>query len=97
MALLSVDLLTNSTFTYDDGNANDGDTVQITALGDSLLIVDGVTLTITSIAGINLGASPTFRAINGGDLTIDNGLLDASALSSLTASLAQCSSSLKCQ
>jgi hypothetical protein len=84
MALLSVDLLTNSTFTYDEDNADDGDTVQITALGDSLLIVDGVSLTITSIAGVNVGASPTFRAINGGDLTIDNGLLDASALNGFT-------------
>ena len=84
MALLSVDLLTNSTFTYDESNANDGDTVQITALGDSLLIVDGVSLTITSIAGITAGSSPTFRAINGGDLTIDNGLLDAAALNGFT-------------
>ncbi|WP_261395171.1 Hint domain-containing protein [Salipiger bermudensis] len=84
MAVLSIDLLANSTHTYDSGNSADGDTVQITALGDSLLIVDGVSLTITSIAGINLGAAPTFRTINGGDLTIDNGLLDASALSSFT-------------
>ncbi len=70
--------------TIDSSNANDNDTLDISALGSHELIVDGVAVTTGSIGGVEGGASPTFTATNGGSLTIDQGLLNVSALNGFT-------------
>ncbi|MCR8547680.1 Hint domain-containing protein [Salipiger sp. P9] len=84
MAILEIDLLANPDYVIDSGNASDGDVLHITALGNSSLTVDGVDVTIDSIVGIQAASSPTFAVQNSGNLTIDNGLLNASLLSSMT-------------
>ncbi|CBV42697.1 Hint domain-containing protein [Halomonas elongata] len=84
--LLQFDLGDDETRTISD---SDGDpdqeyTVEIGVLGSGELIVDGVTATVTSVSSIEAGSTPTFTATNGGDLTMDMDLLDASQLNSFT-------------
>jgi hypothetical protein len=83
MAVLNLDLGT-SDYTIDSSNADSTNTVNLTALGSQTLTVDGVSAVLSSIAGITAAAAPTFSAINGGDLTVDYGLLGASALTAVT-------------
>ena len=84
MAVLNIDLLQNSHVVISESNADETNTVNITALGSSHLTVDGVIVSIESLAGVAAGSSPTFEAINGGVLTIDQGLLAVGAISSTT-------------
>ncbi|GAW35837.1 hypothetical protein RA2_02905 [Roseovarius sp. A-2] len=84
MAIISVDLLNNSTVTIDSLNANDGDVINITALGSSELIVDGVDVEVGSIAGVQALSAPTFTSTGGANLTIDQGLLNVPALNNFT-------------
>ncbi|MBF7052347.1 Hint domain-containing protein [Halomonas sp. KAO] len=84
MALLDLDLLENSSHTINDQNADDNNTVNITALGSSELIVDGVAADVNSIAGVQTGAQPTFTATNGGEMNIDQGLLNVGLLNNTT-------------
>ncbi|MBW5799011.1 Hint domain-containing protein [Halomonas elongata] len=84
MAILDVNLGGSETRTISDQDASDGDTLNITALGSSELIVDGVSVSIQDIANIEAGSTPTFTATNGGSLTMDQGLLDLSALNDLS-------------
>ncbi|SPJ25479.1 Hint domain-containing protein [Palleronia abyssalis] len=83
MALISLDL-GSSDQTIDGNNANDGDTVNIRALGSQTLTVDGVDVTITNLANAQLGAEPIFSAINGANLTFGGGLANISALNGIT-------------
>ncbi|MGY3727749.1 MULTISPECIES: Hint domain-containing protein [Cobetia] len=80
MAVLNLNLAGTQTEVID--TPNDG--VNITALGSSELVSDGVETNVLSIAGVELGAAPTFTATNGGQLNIDQGLLNVSALSNVT-------------
>ncbi|WP_275287246.1 Hint domain-containing protein [Halomonas elongata] len=84
MAILDLDLANSGTQTISSDNADAENTLNITALGSEELIVDGVSATVGSIAGVEAGASPTFTATNGGSLTVDQGLLNVSALNDLT-------------
>lgn len=84
MALLNLDLLGNSSHTINDQNADADNTVNITALGSSELIVDGVAADVDSIAGVEVGAQPTFTATNGGEMNIDQGLLNVGILNNTT-------------
>ncbi|OBX36629.1 hypothetical protein A8U91_00972 [Halomonas elongata] len=84
MAILDVNLGGSETRTISDQDASDGDTLNITALGSSELIVDGVSVSIQDISNIEAGSTPTFTATNGGSLTMDQGLLDLSALNDLS-------------
>ncbi|WP_240910486.1 Hint domain-containing protein [Pontivivens nitratireducens] len=84
MALLDVDLLANNEVIIDQNNADSTNTVNITALGNGTLIVDGVEVTIISVAGVSAGANATFETINNATLNIDQGLLAVSALTSTT-------------
>ncbi len=80
MALIDVALGDNETQTISEENGADQEnTVTVSALGNSELIVDGVAAEITSISGVESGSSPTFTTTNGGDLTLDMGLLDVDA------------------
>ncbi|KAA0019020.1 Hint domain-containing protein [Salinicola corii] len=84
MALLNLDLGGTGTTTISEENADQDNTLDITALGDHELIVDGVNATVNSVAGIQAGASPTYTVTNGGNFTLDQGLINASALNGTT-------------
>lgn len=86
MAILDLDLLGSGTrtITSDDTNGDSENTLNITSLGDSELIVDGVSANIGSVVGVQAGATPTFTATNGGDLTVDSGFISVDALNSTT-------------
>lgn len=86
MAILNVDLGSNSDFTIDESNADasGGNIVNITALGDSTLTIDGVDVTINNIANISVGSEATFSVVNGGTLNLDQGLLAVNAITSTT-------------
>lgn len=84
MAIIDVDLGSGSTRVINSENADDGDVLNITALGDSELIVDGVDVIVGSIAGVQAGSQSTFTAKGGGGLTVDQGLLNVGALNSLS-------------
>jgi len=73
------DVVIDATDTSDDNNV-----INITALGSQTLTVDGVSASIETIVPVDVGISPTFSAINGGDLSIDYGSVGASILSSVT-------------
>ncbi|WP_459614865.1 Hint domain-containing protein [Bordetella sp. 2513F-2] len=81
MALIDVDLGGTQTVIINEDTADDGDFLNITGLGNSELIVDGVSVETQSIAGIEAGSSSTFTVQNGGALTVNQGLLNVSALS----------------
>ncbi len=83
MAILNVVLLDNSESVIDASNASDGDVVNLNLLGSGTLVVDGVDVTLGTLAGVGV-SSPTFAAQNGGSLTIDQGLLSVNLLSSPT-------------
>ncbi|WP_031297496.1 Hint domain-containing protein [Sphingobium lactosutens] len=83
MAILNLDLL-NSDQTINSDNADDTNTVNIVALGTHTLTVDGVSATVSGLAGVQAASSPTFSAINDGNLTIDYGALGANTLSGVT-------------
>lgn len=84
MAVLDIELLSADTVVIDDSNSDATNTINITALGDGHLIVDGVQASVSSIASISVGGMATFEATNGGSLTLDQGLLAFGALSSTT-------------
>src|SRR5690554_2121145 len=87
MALVNVDLAENNSFTINESNADTGvnNDVNVTALsGSPELIVDGVDATLNSVANVTAASSPTFTATNGGNLTINQGLLDVSLLNNTT-------------
>ncbi|SHJ97430.1 Hint domain-containing protein [Halomonas caseinilytica] len=86
MAILDIDLANSGTQTISAENGADAEsnTLNITALGSQELIVDGVPATVGSIAGVQVGASPTFTSVNGGSLTVDQGLLNVSGLNGFT-------------
>jgi len=82
MAIIDVDL-GSSDQTIDQDNANDGDTLNVIALGSQSLTVDGVDVALYNLAGVTLGAQPTFEVVNDGNLDVDAELLDLTALSRL--------------
>ncbi len=84
MALLDLNLLENNSHTINSSNADETNVVNITALGSSELIVDGVSADVKSVAGVEAGAKPTFTATNGGEMNIDQGLLNVGVLNDTT-------------
>ncbi|CAM8672559.1 hypothetical protein V473_20180 [Sphingobium cupriresistens LL01] len=84
MAILNVDV-GDSDVVIDGTDTSDADnTINITALGSHSLTVDGVSASIETIVPVGIGSSPTFAAINGGNLSIDYGSIGASVLSGVT-------------
>lgn len=84
MAVLDLNLLENNSHTINSSNADETNEVNITALGSSELIVDGVSADVNSVAGVEAGAKPTFTATNGGEMNIDQGLLNVGVLNDKT-------------
>ena len=82
MAILDVDL-GSSDQTIDQNNANDGDTLNIVALGTQTLTIDGVSVGIESLVSANAAAVPTFEVINDGALIYDAGILNGDVLSAV--------------
>ena len=83
MAVLNLDLL-NSDQPINSDNADDANTVNLTAVGSHTLPVDGVRATIAGIAGVQALSSPTFAAVNDGNMTVDYGVLGVNALAGVT-------------
>lgn len=83
MAVVNVNLGTSDAV-VNESNANSGDVVNISALGSNTLTVDGVDVSLGTVANIQAASAPTFAVQNGGDLTINNGLLTVNALSATT-------------
>nr|WP_298249141.1 Hint domain-containing protein [uncultured Halomonas sp.] len=83
---IDINLLDNGSQTINADNANpdSNNLVEISAIGtgERELIVDGVQADINSILDIKALAEPTFTATNGGELTLSQGLLNVTALSS---------------
>ncbi len=75
-----------------DENTQDHDVLQINALNSHELIIDGVTTTASITAGADVAGSPIFTVRNGGDLTLDQGVLNASALTGNTFNIEDSSS-----
>jgi len=85
MAIIGVDLGSDQTITAADLPADESNIINITALGSGTLTVDGTSASIgTVVAGVGVADSPTFSAINGGELTINQGLLSVGALQNVT-------------
>ncbi|EAQ04934.1 hypothetical protein OB2597_06610 [Pseudooceanicola batsensis HTCC2597] len=82
MAVVNVDL-GSSDRTIDGSVAQNGDTLNITALGSQTLTIDGVSVAISNIASITSGAALTVTTVNGASLLFDQGLLNGNLLSSL--------------
>lgn len=85
MAVVSVNLLANQDTIVDAGTAASGDTLALGVASGSNLVVDGVSVKVSSMTGIGVQAatSTTFAAQNGGMLTVDQGLLNLSLLGSM--------------
>lgn len=85
MAVVSVNLLANQDTIVDAGTAANGDTLALGVASGSNLVVDGVSVKVSSMTGIGVQAasSTTFAAQNGGMLTVDQGLLNLSLLGSM--------------
>lgn len=81
MALIDLDLLNNQTQVIDSNNGADGDTLELGLVGNGALIVDGVDITLNSLAGANVVTNTTIALVNGADLTVDTALLSVAALS----------------
>ena len=82
MAIIGVDLGVSDEI-INTSNATNGDFLNISALGSHTLTVEGVDVTVNSILSLAVGATPTFAVTDGGALTVDLGLFDASLLSSV--------------
>ncbi|WP_069384379.1 Hint domain-containing protein [Halomonas caseinilytica] len=80
----NVDLGGSKKVTITEEDVQHGDILNITALGSSELTVDGVSASIGSIGGFQAGSSATFNAINGGSLTIDQGLFNFKGFNDFT-------------
>lgn len=82
MAIIDLDL-GSSDQTIDQSNANDGDTLNILALGTQTLTIDGVDVGIQNIVSVTALAVPTFEVVNDGSLDYDAGLLNGNLLSTV--------------
>ena len=61
MALIDLDLISNTNVTLDSSNANNGDTLQLGLVSNGILTVDGVDITLESFVG---GAALSSTTIN---------------------------------
>lgn len=83
VAVVNVDLGSGNAV-VNESNADSGDVVNVSALGSNTLTVDGVDVTLGTVANIQAASAPTFAVQNGGSLTINQGLLNVNALSATT-------------
>lgn len=85
MAVVSVNLLANQDTVVDAGSVANGDTLALGIASGSNLVVDGVSVKVSSMTGIGVQAATntTFAAQNGGMLTVDQGVLNVSLLGNM--------------
>lgn len=80
MAVINLDLISNSTQTIDAGSgAQDGDTLELGLVSNGTLIIDGVDLTLTNLIGGGVLTSTTIILQNGADLVVDTALAGVTA------------------
>ncbi|MEJ1117840.1 Hint domain-containing protein [Phyllobacterium sp. CCNWLW109] len=80
MAVINLNLISNSTQTIDAGSgAQDGDTLELGLVSNGTLIIDGVDLTLTNLIGGGVLTSTTIILQNGADLVVDTALAGVTA------------------
>src|SRR5687768_12911070 len=80
MALINLNLISNSTQTIDAGSgAQNGDTLELGLVSNGTLIIDGVDLTLTNLIGGGVLTSTTIILQNGADLVVDTALAGVTA------------------
>lgn len=80
MAVINLNLISNSTQTIDAGSgAQDGDTLELGLVSNGTLIIDGVDLTLTNLIGGGVLTSSTIILQNGADLVVDTALAGVTA------------------
>lgn len=80
MALINLDLISNTTQTIDaSSGAQDGDTLELGLVSNGTLIIDGVDLTLTNLIGGGVLTSTTIQLQNGADLVVDTALAGVTA------------------
>ncbi|MEP7456740.1 Hint domain-containing protein [Phyllobacterium sp. SB3] len=80
MALINLNLISNTTQTIDAGSgAQDGDTLELGLVSNGTLIIDGVDLTLTNLIGGGVLTSTTLILQNGADLVVDTTLAGVTA------------------
>jgi hypothetical protein len=88
---INVDLGTQSPFTIDQNNVQDGN-VDLALAANGTLIVDGVNVSIVNIAGGSIVSNTTIESINGANVNIGNNVAGVSAGSTFTYDIAANSS-----
>src|SRR5882757_562413 len=88
---INVDLGTQSPFTIDQNNVQDGN-VNLALAATGTLIVDGVQVSIVNIAGGSIVSNTTIESINGANVVVGNNVAGVSAGSSFTYDIAANSS-----
>ena len=81
---INVDLGQQSPVTIDTSNVPGDQNVTLGLAATGTLIVDGVDVTITNVAGGGIVSDTTFQAINGGHITISNSVAGINAGSTMT-------------
>lgn len=85
MALIGINLVNNGTTTINSSNAGtSADTIQLNLVASGTVIVDGVNVDISNIAGIGAASNTTIEAINGANVTINASLGNIGAGSTYT-------------
>jgi len=87
MALIDLNAFEGGTTTINETNWNTSDTLQLGLASSGTLIVDGVDVTIDSIAGITGLANTTIESINGAHVTVSAGAAGVTAGSTFTYSI----------
>lgn len=84
MAVLGIDI-GSSDYEVNQSNFNEdaGDSLSLNVLGSNTLTINGVDATATTLVGVQAAGSPTYAVVNGGSLTIESGLANLSALTSI--------------
>lgn len=81
---INVDLGQQSTQTIDQSNVPSDNNVTVGLASSGTLIVDGVNVTITNLAGGNIASNTTIDAINGAHVTVSSSAAGIGAASTFT-------------
>ncbi|MCO4318298.1 Hint domain-containing protein [Phyllobacterium sp. 21LDTY02-6] len=79
MALIDLDLISNSTQTIDSSNGADGDTLQLSLVSNGTLIINGVDITLENLIGGGVATSTTIILQNGANLLVDTNVAGVTA------------------
>src|SRR6185369_4534285 len=81
---INVNLGTQTPFTIDTSNVPGDQNVTLGLASTGTLVVDGVDVTLTNVAGGGIVSDTTLQVINGGHVTISNSVAGINAGSTMT-------------